>query len=116
MCQKASGAAFQVYAGTLEDELVWTKGKPKIARTSAHAERLFCGDCGSPLIFRYVGDHRWGLLAPSLDEPESLSPTGHDGVESKLPWLELADGLPESRTEDDPEFQKAVAKAKNLNR
>lgn len=110
MCQRAGGGPFQIYGNVKENELTWTKGSPRTGKTSAHARRLFCGDCGSPLIFHYADDDRWGLLITSLDDGSGYTPTRHDGVESRLPWLHLNDGLPEGRTEDDPEFQAAVEK------
>ena len=111
MCRRAGGGPFQIYGDVLAEDLTWTQGSPRLARTSAHAERLFCAACGTPLIFRYAGEARWGLAIPSLDEPEGYAPTLHEGVEGRLPWLHLDDGLPERRTEDDPEFQAAIARS-----
>ena len=111
MCQKAGGGPFQTYGGVQKSNLTWTKGSPRTAETSTHARRLFCGDCGSPLIFHYAGDDRWGLIVASLDNAADYAPSRHEGVESRLPWLQLNDGLPESRTEDDPEYQAAIKKA-----
>ncbi len=110
MCQRAGGGAFQIYGNVDKSKLTWTKGSPRTAKTSAHARRLFCGDCGTPLIFHYVGEDRWGLVITSLDDGASYTPTRHDGVESRLSWLRTNDDLPEIRTEDDPEFQEAVEK------
>ena len=105
MCQKAGGAAFQIYGNIEEDEIVWEKGEPRVARTSPFAERVFCGDCGSPLLFRYPGRPTWGLTIPSLDDPSPFAPVIHEGTESLLGWLKLDDGLPRNRTEDDPDFR-----------
>jgi hypothetical protein len=36
----------------------------------------------------------------SLDRPEAFPIERHYGVESKVPWLKLCDGLPEEETGD----------------
>ena len=40
----------------------------------------------------------------SLDHPEDLRPEGHFGVESKVPWFNVRDDLPHTRTEDIPDI------------
>ncbi len=52
MCQKASGGPFMSFGGVGLDELVWTRGTPKIFASSALAERGFCADCGTPMTYR----------------------------------------------------------------
>ena len=34
------------------------------------------------------------LTVGSLDEPQSVTPTHHCGVESRLPWVDIGAGLP----------------------
>jgi hypothetical protein len=109
MCRRASGGAFQAYASVPRDALRWTRGEPKVYRSSPHASRGFCAECGSPLVFVYdPKPHRIAVAVGSLDKPELAAPAEHWGVESWLPWLKIDDGLPRRRTEDDPEF--AVAR------
>jgi len=109
MCRRASGSAFQVYASLPLAALRWTRGLPKMYRSSPHASRGFCAECGSPLVFVYdPKPKRISVAVGSFDRPELVAPAEHWGVESWLPWLTIGDDLPRRRTEDDPEF--AVAR------
>lgn len=94
-CQRASGAAFVTYAGIRKDGFRWSKGTPKIFRSSPGVERFFCGDCGTSLA--YWGE-RWPdeihIFAATLDDPARAEPQIHIYTSEQLPWVHLADGLP----------------------
>lgn len=112
MCQQATGGPFAVWCAFAAEAVEWTRGSPRIFRSSPIAERGFCADCGTPLLFRYVdAPERLSLAAGSLDHPERLQPEAHWGVESRLSWASPADGLPARRTEDDPGFRELMRKA-----
>jgi hypothetical protein len=101
MCQKATGSFFAPFAGVPLPELKWTKGEPKVYRSSAVAERGFCPDCGTPLTFRYLDKPRIGVSIGSLDDPAAIKPTAQCSIESRVPWFDELAGLPGTRTEDD---------------
>lgn len=107
MCQKAFGNVFAMFADFPTDEFRVTRGEPKFYKSSAWAERGFCADCGTPLMFRYLTpgplSGRIGVSIGSLDHPEDAPPEHHWGIESQVPWLAIDDGLPRTRTEDDPD-------------
>ncbi|MGH6947798.1 MAG: GFA family protein [Kiloniellales bacterium] len=110
LCQRQFGAAFALWASFPNDGIFWTKGRPKVYRATPIAERGFCGACGSPLFFRYfVTPGSVGIALGTLDRPEEVPPRIHWGIESRLPWLAFADGLPEKRTDEDPETKAAVS-------
>ena len=94
MCQKAGGAPFMAFAGAPLNALSWTRGAPKIFRSSAIAERGFCAECGTPLTYRMLGAERISVTIGSLDEPAKVAPKRQFGVEAKLPWIEGALSLP----------------------
>jgi len=102
MCQKAMGNAFAPLAKVPLADFAWTRGTPSVFRSSPVTERGFCAACGSPLSFAYTdaGADWIEVTMGSLDNPDRVKPTGHFGVESKVAWLHLADGLPGVRTED----------------
>ncbi len=105
MCQKFTGAP--VAAGTTFsiEALRFVRGAPKFYRSSDIAERGFCGDCGTSLVYRgLIGIWtKWILVfTASLDNPWDYPPTYHLGIESKLPWLPLHDDLPRTRCADSP--------------
>ena len=58
MCQKASGQPFMALARVKPRDLVWTRGKPTIFKSSNLAERGFCPDCGTPLTYRFLESGR----------------------------------------------------------
>ena len=101
MCQKAFGSYFAPLAGVPLDKLEWTSGAPRIYRSSLAAERGFCGDCGTPLTFRYLDKDRISVSLGSLDDPAQAPPTRAYGLESKVAFFGALDDLPGTRTEDD---------------
>ena len=103
MCQRAVGNVFAAYADLKADQVEWTKGQPAIFDSSTKAERGFCRDCGTPLSFAYKGLPYLSVTIGSLDDPELVPITGHFGVQSRVSWLKLCDGLPERVTGGTPE-------------
>jgi hypothetical protein len=100
MCQRAVGNAFAALAAAPREALTWTKGAPAAFRSSNLATRGFCRDCGTPLTFAYDHAARISLTLGSLDDPEAAPIQAHYGVESRLSWLKLCDGLPATETSD----------------
>ena len=110
MCQRASGAPMLAFASFERNAFRWTRGEPRVYRSSQLALRSFCPQCGSSLAFEYAaGDRTVGVTLASLDEPHRIVPAVHWGVESMLPWIRMADDWPRRQTEDDPEWQAARA-------
>jgi hypothetical protein len=101
MCQKAGGAPFMAFTGSVRREsFVFTRGAPAIYRSSEIAERGFCAVCGTPLTYRLIRSDRISVTIGSLDRPAEVAPTEQLGVESALPWFAGLAALPASRTED----------------
>ena len=74
MCQKATGSPYGAYAPMARDALAFTRGAPKIFRSSEIAERGFCAECGTPLTYRNVTSQRISVTICSLDDPELAPP------------------------------------------
>ncbi len=98
MCQRAVGGPFAALTCLAQADLEWTKGAPKIYASSSIATRGFCADCGTPLTFAYNTGGYINVTVGSLDEPERANVVEHFGVESRLSWLKMCDGLPEQAT------------------
>jgi hypothetical protein len=64
--------------------------------------RHFCGRCASP-IFNYSPALELGAVLTHSLESGQPNPWAHVNVESKVPWLELSDALPEFETWPTPE-------------
>lgn len=87
--------------------LRFTGGEPNYYQSSTHAERGFCGTCGTPLIFRDATD-LVSVPVGTLDNPGDFPPNyGHGGLESKLHWDVITDTLPRTTTDVDPLVQQS---------
>jgi hypothetical protein len=101
MCQKAGGAPFMAFTGSVRQEhFIFTRGVAAIYRSSEIAERGFCAVCGTPLTYHLIGRDRISVTIGSLDRPAEVPPTEQLGVESALPWFAGLAALPASRSED----------------
>ena len=98
MCQRAVGNVFAALSMVSKDELRWTRGEPAFYASSSAAKRGFCRDCGTPLTFAYDERPRIEVTTGSLDDPEIAPVREHFGIESRLSWLQVNEGLPEHRT------------------
>ena len=101
MCQKAFGAYYAPLVSTRGAELVWTRGAPKMFRSSNFVLRGFCGDCGTPLT--YEAPDGVAVSAGSFDDPSALPPVVQFGIEGKIGFVDHLHELPERRTEEDGE-------------
>ena len=95
MCQRATGNAFAPLVTALEIDF---EGTPARFASSSVAERGFCRECGTPLFYAPVGSDEVELMIGTLDDPDAVTPALHYGIESRVSWLHLADGLPEYAT------------------
>ena len=100
MCQKAFGNYFAPLTGVPRKDLVWTKGKPGIFRSSEAVERGFCRDCGTPLTYAFDDTGKISVTINSLDDPEAMPPTKQYGAESKVSWFDGVTALPGQRIDD----------------
>ena len=90
--------------GRRSRELTWTKGEPAFYASSNIAHRGFCRDCGTPLTFADDDRDQIEVTTGSLDDPSAFPMTEHFGIESRVAWVSLNPGLPESRTEDNADY------------
>jgi hypothetical protein len=114
-----SGAPAKIGVFVKPGTLRFTHNEPKYFQSSPFGSGGFCADCGSRLIWMTWGEEegatvqdKWtNVSVCSLDHPERAVLIGHTCVESQLPWYQLADDLPRTRSEDDPELVAAWTKA-----
>jgi len=111
ICQKSQGNVFSLGAEFRGDTLALTRGELKFYKSSDIAERGFCADCGTPILFRYLESELIFVWVGTFDKPDNAPPTRHFGIESQVSWLTIDDRLPRTRTEDDPDFTAAKATA-----
>lgn len=98
-CRKANGSAFAVNAAVAEADFEVSQGQTllKSFSTAEGVHRLFCGECGSPIVSKR--DSMPGVLrlrVGTLDTPIGDSrPNAHIFVASKAEWDEIHDELPQ---------------------
>jgi hypothetical protein len=86
MCQKQFGNFFGALVSADQAHLTWTRGQPKLFRSSAKIHRGFCEKCGTPLTYHYPGGVE--LAIGAFDTPEVLEPQVQVNFEHRLPWVE----------------------------
>ncbi|MCP4328107.1 MAG: GFA family protein [Alphaproteobacteria bacterium] len=95
MCQRSVGAVYVSWMTFPEKSFEITKGKIKKFKSSAKAERGFCGACGCSITFRHDDDE--GLIdvtTATADDPAIWPPTHHIWTSTRRPWVTADDGLP----------------------
>ncbi len=109
-CQRSSGAPVEIGVLVRPGTLAFTKDDPKYYQSSPFGRRGFCPHCGSRIIWDSAYRPEWtNLTAGSLDHPEEVVPSEHICVESQLPWFQLDDGLPRTRSDEDMDLMSAWA-------
>lgn len=103
ICQKNYGGLFSATVRVSGAAFRLTKGELKFFLASSFAKRGFCADCGSPVAFFADGVADVWVKIGSLDHPEdwpmtknaSWGPSAHWHTDTKVPWHEITDGLPQ---------------------
>ena len=96
-CQLNSGAPAMAFASVKTGDWVVTQGAAGIRRTrsSSFAERLFCGQCGTPLAIDYdIQPDTFDFSVGTLDDPDAVTPGFHIFWASKVGWFNPGDDLP----------------------
>jgi hypothetical protein len=97
-CRKANGAAFAASAIVAAKDFVVTQGEAalKSFSSSPGVYRIFCGECGSPIVSRRDAmPEAVRLRLGTLDTPLARGPQAHIYVGSKANWFEIHDELPQ---------------------
>jgi hypothetical protein len=95
-CRRATGSAFKPFAGIERDKVHLIRGTDETLRVGEGAAHdIRCRRCGS-LLFSVVRDGLFAhvTLGTLVDAP-GIRPTAHIFVESKAPWYEITDSLPQ---------------------
>ena len=97
VCRRAHAAAFATYAYLPRESFRWTTGEEVLRRyeSSPGIERLFCSRCGSPLGAVFEGLPIRGISLGPLEDGAGLRASEHIFADSKAPWHEITDGLPQ---------------------
>ena len=96
-CQLSSGAPAMAFASVPAGDFAFSSGGHHVRRfdSSRFGHRLFCGECGTPLVMRV--DHQpetVDFTIATLDEPASVVPAFHIFWASRIGWFDPGDDLP----------------------
>ncbi|MDB5658616.1 MAG: hypothetical protein JWS10_1231 [Cypionkella sp.] len=95
-CRRACSSAFTSFFGVADGAWKWTGATPATYASSPGVWRDFCAACGAQVAYRserFPGEiHFYAAL---LDDPSIYAPEEHVFIAEKLPWIHLADGLPQ---------------------
>ena len=95
MCQRNSGAPVVAWATFDSGGFSWIAGRPQAYASSARAQRQFCADCGSYLVFRSADfPQEVSVNTASFDDPNAFPPRLHIFTASRISWFRTADSLP----------------------
>jgi hypothetical protein len=95
-CRKAAAAPIVGWFTLARKDFRLTHGIPKHFASSVPVMRGFCADCGTQLTYAHSAfPDVMDVTTCSLDAPESVFASDHIHIARKLPWIHLADGLPE---------------------
>lgn len=95
MCRRAHAAPAVAWAMYQQEHVHFSQAQPKLYASSAEAQRGFCENCGTQIMFS--ASFLPGLIdiaVGSLDNPQLVTPTLHYWHSEHLAWAEFADGLP----------------------
>lgn len=96
-CRKHSGSSFGTTCGVRAADLVVTAGEDRLAswQSSPGVDRYFASCCGSPIYKRDASrPELLGLRLGTLDDDPGRKAERHFMIASKVPWLDVHDGLP----------------------
>jgi adenylate cyclase len=110
ICQRCTSAPVLAWVAFPVEAVKFTRDVPRYYRLSLIGEKGFCGKCGSQVVYRAVKPEPADFLVvptATLEDPENYAPTWHTGIESQMPWLQIHDDLPRTRSEESPSFKKS---------
>jgi len=94
MCRKHQGAAYSTLGSVPPEKFAWlARGEAIEYESSPGFLRRSCARCGSPLPSD-PGPMGVFVFAGPLEGDPGERPSGHLFAASRLPWLEIEDGLP----------------------
>jgi hypothetical protein len=98
-CQRQTGSAFVLNALIETDRISLLSGEPApvaVPTDSGRPHEIYrCPACQTALWSDYGGRPALRFVrVGTLDDPTALSPDVHIFTRSKLPWVELPDGVP----------------------
>jgi len=96
MCRKYHGAGYVTWVGFEDSHFELEQGEDQLRwyTSSTEAERGFCGNCGSSMLFR---SQRWPgeihVALGCLDDPIDRQPQAHVFHDTHVNWMPIDEAL-----------------------
>lgn len=97
---KAIRWVFGAFVSADQAHLTWTRGQPKLFRSSSKVKRGFCEKCGTPLTYQHPTGVEIAIGA--FDNPAAFEPAIQVNHHKRLPWI---DTLFETPIYTSPEYE-----------
>ncbi|MEQ8664967.1 MAG: GFA family protein [Rhodospirillales bacterium] len=96
-CRRSTGQPAVTFASFTGEQVTFSGTERKVYDSSPGVERTFCPDCGTPIAWEGDGDDGVRLIEMYVglfEERDELVPQYHILYEERVPWYDVADGLP----------------------
>jgi hypothetical protein len=97
-CQRQTGSAFVINVLIETDRVEIVSGEPlpvDVPRSGGKKQKVWrCPDCQVAVFSKYTTPRIRFVRAGTLDDPAGVEPDVHIFTRSKLPWVQLPDGVP----------------------
>ena len=97
ICRRSTGQPAEITVLIKAGTLHYLGDQPSYYTSSAQGKRGFCGTCGSRIVWQALteeDDWLTNVTVGSLDNPGDARMTRHICADTRLPWYDLAPGLP----------------------
>jgi hypothetical protein len=97
-CQRQTGSAFVINALIEHDRIELLGEEPQpvdVPRDDGSAQTVWrCPTCQVAVYSKYTSPLARFVRVGTLDEPSAIEPDVHIFTKSKVPWVEIPDGVP----------------------
>ena len=97
-CQRQTGSAFVINVLIETDRMEVLAGDPQpvsVPRSGGKNQKIWrCPTCQIALYSQYTSASVRFVRAGTLDDPASVAPDVHIFTRSKVPWVEIPEGVP----------------------
>jgi len=99
-CRKFSGTAYAAWGLVSTSEMTVTVSTGGVTKyDSGGGSRVFCTSCGSPVWYEPADLMQFrGIPLGAIDDGDVPVPQMHVWTRSKVPWVSVADDLPQHET------------------
>lgn len=95
-CRRSTGQPAVTFASFTAGQVVFSGTGRKVYNSSPGVERTFCPECGTPIAWEgdSDGERYIEMYVGLFEERDALMPEYHILYEERVPWFDIADGLP----------------------